>query len=98
MEQLSRNENMKTVKTPETDAERAVREAGDVLGAFPRLPNGLTPDHVKFSPEYRAAKSRFDRAFHALRLANAARIKARRELQPGERVTSCQAEASETQT
>lgn len=34
-------------------------------------PMGLTPDAVKFSPAYRAAKAEMDRLFIALRAANA---------------------------
>lgn len=45
--------------------------AGEALEPFPRLPNGLTPDHVKQTPEWQAAKSAFDRAFSKVRAFNA---------------------------
>lgn len=48
-----------------------VAQASDALRAFPSLVNGLTPDAVKFSPEYRTAKRDFDAAFSALRAFNA---------------------------
>ena len=51
--------------------ESEVKKASADLKVFPRAANGLTPDAVKFSPEYRAAKSGFDRAFQALRKFNA---------------------------
>jgi hypothetical protein len=41
--------------------------AGVALRAFPRLPNGLTPDSTKLLPGYRAARIESDTAFAALR-------------------------------
>lgn len=44
-----------------------------ILNSFPHDgPMGLTPDHVKLSPEYRAAKSAWDLQFHKLRTFNGA--------------------------
>lgn len=40
------------------------------LQVFPRGPMGLTPDHIKASPEFRAAKLAFDRAFATERAFN----------------------------
>ena len=51
------------------------REAGKALKQFPKGPTGLTPDTVKLSPEYRAAKLRYDKAFAALRAFNSRRKK-----------------------
>jgi hypothetical protein len=42
-----------------------------VLKSFPRLSNGLTPDSVKASTEYKSAKANYQRAFSALRAFNA---------------------------
>ena len=55
-------------------AQANVTAASAGLKAFAHLraPNGLTPDAVKFSPEYRAAKSAYDQAFARLRAVNAA--------------------------
>ena len=39
-----------------------VSRLGTALDAFPRGPMGLTPDAVRTSPEYRAAKTAFDAA------------------------------------
>lgn len=44
--------------------------ASAALNAFPRGSMGLTPDHIKFSPEYRATKAACDKAFAALRHFN----------------------------
>lgn len=53
------------------DADNESKAAGAVLDTFPKRANGLTPDEVKFSPEYRAAKARFDAAFARQRKVNA---------------------------
>lgn len=49
----------------------AVKTASGVLKGFPKLSNGLTPDRIKFSAEYRAAKATYDAAFRRLRDFNA---------------------------
>lgn len=55
--------------------ESAVDSASAALKPFPRLPNGLTPDYVKFSPEYRQCASAYAIAFSALRRFNADYVK-----------------------
>ena len=55
--------------------EREVSAAGAALDAFPRGAMNLTPDHVRATPEWRAAKARFDRAFAAQRAFNAVYVK-----------------------
>lgn len=55
--------------------ERAVREAGKHLAAFPHHANGLTPDTVKALPEWQEAKRASVAAFAALREHNAQRMK-----------------------
>src|ERR1700722_6479050 len=55
---------------------RDVAALSEALGAFPKLPNGLTPDKVKASPEYRMAKVAFDAMFRALREVNSALVAA----------------------
>jgi hypothetical protein len=50
--------------------ELAVQAASEALRNFPKGPMGLTPDSVKQSAEYKAAKARFSRAFQALREFN----------------------------
>jgi hypothetical protein len=59
------------------DAE--VARCGLVLNAFPKGAMGLTPDAVKFSHEYRAAKATFDNAFKRLRTFNAWHVKAHKD-------------------
>lgn len=46
------------------------KEAGKVLAAFPKLANGLTPDSAK-TPEWRAARAAYAKAFADLRDWNA---------------------------
>jgi hypothetical protein len=58
------------IEATRTALEKEVSTTGAVLRSFPRLASGLTPDAVKFSPEYRAAKAASDRAFQALRKFN----------------------------
>jgi hypothetical protein len=38
------------------------RETGKVMSSYPRLPNGLTPDAIKATPEWRMNKDAFDLA------------------------------------
>lgn len=50
---------------------RALTDAASLaLKLFPKGDFGLTPDSVKFSPEYKAAKSAFDCAFQKERKFN----------------------------
>ncbi len=59
---------------PERDElERRVKEAGSKLKVFPKGKMGLTPDDVKASPEWKSAKSEYNRAFEALRSYNGKR-------------------------
>ena len=48
-----------------------VDQASAALQVFPKGPMGLTPDAVKFSPEFQLAKKNYDIAFQALRKFNA---------------------------
>jgi hypothetical protein len=50
--------------------EHARKQASQALDAFPRLPNGLTPDDVKQSPAYREAKAKADALFAQLQAFN----------------------------
>ena len=59
-----------TDENEKTALEVAVKSASLALKAFTKGPTGLTPDHVKFSPEYRAAKLAFDQAFARMRAFN----------------------------
>lgn len=56
--------------------EQEASAAGHVLNAFPRGAMGLTPDHVRATPEWRAAKDRYKRAFAALQNFNTVFTKA----------------------
>jgi hypothetical protein len=46
-----------------------------ILRKYPKQENGLTPDTVKFSPEYRNDKRNYDHAFQQLRSFNAHFVK-----------------------
>ena len=65
--------------------EAHMKEAAQALKAIPGVgsgPMGLTPDSVKASPEYKAAKARFDWDFDSFRKFNAYYTKAfKKELQ-----------------
>ena len=58
---------------PRSPAEKRWREASQALKSFPRLSNGLTPDAVKASPEWKAANKEWGEAFAAYRAENRAR-------------------------
>jgi hypothetical protein len=62
-------------KAEEALVEREMSEAQAALNVFPRGPTGLTPDAVKATPEWRAAKARVDKAFARLRAFNAVFVK-----------------------
>lgn len=57
-------------KAAQATLEAEWRAAGKALQGYPRNAVGLTPDAVKFSPEYRAAKAAYDAAFARLRAFN----------------------------
>lgn len=46
-------------------------EASMAMQEFPKGEMGLTPDDVKASPEFQAAKARYNNAFQAVRHCNA---------------------------
>ena len=64
--------------TRKSELEAAVTAASILLKQFPRGPMGLTPDHIKFSPEYRAAKQAWREAFERLRRYNGEQNKLRK--------------------
>lgn len=57
--------------------EANVNAASRKLHTFPKGPMGLTPDTVKSTPEYRAAKQEYARAFEALRAFNTRHVQTR---------------------
>lgn len=72
---VHKKENIKTATFEELinlcdAAEADWREKCAVIKTFPRDHMGLTPDCVKFSPEYRAAISALDFAFAKMRRIN----------------------------
>lgn len=50
--------------------ESELKIASDVLQRFPKGAMGLTPDEVKFSPEFKLASKNYDNAFRTLRKFN----------------------------
>jgi hypothetical protein len=60
----------------DADAARArSAAAGEAMNKFPRLPNGLTPDEVKATPEWKAAKAEVDASLIAEQNANSVVVK-----------------------
>ena len=55
--------------------EAEAKATSEVLRAFPRGPTGLTPDAVRATPEYRAAKTANDTVFARQRQFNAVYVK-----------------------
>jgi hypothetical protein len=55
--------------------EEARNSESATLQAFPKLPNGMHPDEVKFSPEYREQVKRFRTAQSNLQRFNGAHVK-----------------------
>jgi len=43
----------------------------DILNSFEKYPNGLTPDHIRSSPEWKEARKASENAFSELRDFNA---------------------------
>lgn len=67
-----------TFKEAQAVLEEIVERTGKVLREIPGVgsgPMGLTPDAIKASPEYRAAKAAYDKAFAALRAFNGKYVK-----------------------
>jgi len=65
-------------KAAQAAIEQEASRAGAVLAAIPGVgtgPMGLTPDAVKASPEYRAAKLAYESAFARLRAFNGSYVK-----------------------
>jgi hypothetical protein len=72
---LLENPAYHVAKSVKAGIEADVKKAEDALDTFPRGPTGLTPDHVKVSPEYRAAKSSFNTHFKRLQTFNQTFVK-----------------------
>lgn len=58
------------IEARRTELQEIVKTASAALQVFPRGLFGLTPDDVKASPHYRAAKMAYNRAFAELRKFN----------------------------
>lgn len=74
-EALARAEEFKAAKAEAAVVEKEMSEAQAGIDAFPRGAMGLTPDAVRATPEWRAAKVRVDRAFARLRAFNTIFVK-----------------------
>lgn len=63
--------NFEQAKAIAAQFEAQVRTASEALQVFPRTGSmGMTPDEVKFSPEFSQAQSTFDWAFKQQRAFN----------------------------
>lgn len=61
--------------TKKLELEKVLVSASEELSKFPKNEIGLTPDEIKFSPEYKKAKSKVDAAFQNLRKFNGPFVK-----------------------
>lgn len=62
-----------TAKAHKIELEEAVKKASALVSAIPGVgggPMGLTPDRVKFSPEFIRAKEEYSKAFKTLQIFN----------------------------
>lgn len=77
--------NYATAKAKRDAVEMAERAAAKVFKSIPGSgsgPMGLTPEHIRLSPEYRAAKEAWAKAFKALQDHNRRFVKTyKREIQ-----------------
>lgn len=74
-EALTRRAAFEEAKAEGVLVEKEMSAAQAAIDAFPRGPMGLTPDAVRATPEWRAAKARVDKAFARLRAFNAVFVK-----------------------
>ena len=70
------NMNYAIAKAASTRIDNEVTRLGRILQAYPRNAMGLVSDAVRLSPEYRADKSAYDKAFSEMRSFNAWYVKA----------------------
>lgn len=59
--------------TPRNEYERAERLAAAALSRFPRGQDGRTPEAVRATPAWQAARAKYGAAFAALRAHNRAK-------------------------
>lgn len=79
---LCDNVTYEEAKTMRDTLEANIAKWSEILAAYPRGPMGLTPDHLKQTPEWQHAKAECDKAFEALRRFNRVFVKRfRREIQ-----------------
>lgn len=62
--------NYSVLKTAQRNLEKDVMAASNALNKFPSGDFGLTPDSVKFTPEFKAAKKAYNDAFQTYRKMN----------------------------
>lgn len=62
--------NVEILRAAQESLRRQHESASKALKEFPRLASGLTPDDVRCTPEFRAAKAAYDGTFQALRNFN----------------------------
>ena len=74
-EALARKPAYEAAKAEGALLNEEVTAADLALRTFPRDSTGLPPESVRLSPEYRAAKAHFQRAFAALRAFNEVFVK-----------------------
>ncbi len=55
--------------------EQELKDASEALKVFPKLPNGLTPDDIKSTQEFKNARAEYNLAFTEVRKFNAFFVK-----------------------
>jgi hypothetical protein len=68
-----------------------MQSASAIMQTFPRGEMGLTPDHIKASPEWRAARARYQTALSAMQTFNATFIPRFKKEIAAERRAKCAA-------
>jgi hypothetical protein len=76
VENATRIAQFKAARQKQDQLEAESKRTGKIMDSFPKGPMNLTPDHVRATPEWQAAKSAADRAFQAFRNFNGMMVKA----------------------
>jgi hypothetical protein len=76
VENATRLAQFKAARARQDQLEAESQRTGRVMDSFPKGTMNMTPDHVRATPEWKAAKAASDQAFQAYRNFNATMLKA----------------------
>jgi len=76
VDDATRNAQFKAARTKQDQLAAESTRTGRVMDSFPKGSFNLTPDHVRATPEWKAAKAASDNAFQAYRNFNGMMVKA----------------------